>query len=132
MTPTIPPITDERIADLVARLPPVIVKGGVYRTIVPVNPVNIAFMWGPMPEGDPLNLVAVGFVKTFHNWGYPGLFKPGLSEVYAFISDAVLEQTGATHFLLMHDSEAPLLSRPDKINISGYHSAIVILLRATP
>lgn len=128
---TIPPITDERIADLVARLPPVIVKDGSYRTIAAVDPVRTAFMWDPKPIGEPLALVVVGMVKTFHNWGYQGLFKPGLSEVYAFISDRLLEQTGATHFLLMFDEEAPLLSRPDEINISGYHSAIVVLLRAS-
>lgn len=126
---TIPPITDERIADLVARLQPVIVKDGVYRAIAPVDPVRTAFTWSPKPKGEPLALVVVGMVKTFHDWGYYGMFKPGLSEVYAFISDAILEQTGATHFLLMHDSEAPLLSHPDDANVSGYHSATVLLLR---
>lgn len=129
MSQTIPPISAERIADLCARLRPVIVHDGVYRDIVPVDPVRVAFTWSPVPEGDPLALVVVGMVKTFHNWGYYGLFKPGLSEVYAFISDDVIAQTEATRFMLIHDPEAPLLSRPDDINISGYHSAIALLLK---
>jgi hypothetical protein len=132
LTLTIPKIDEGRIQNLLGRLRPVIDVEGGYSGIVPVDPVRIAFTWSPKREGPLLDLAEVGTLKTHHRWGHPALFKPSLAEVYAFVTDELLEQTGATHFRLREDPDAPHLSAPDEHCPDGYHAAIVTLLRGKP
>jgi len=130
---TIPEITDERLAELAATIKPVIqYADGRYKEMAPVDLKTIAFTWDPKPKWQfARQMEVVAVVETFHDWGYCGLFKPSLAEVYACIQGLDLE--GVTHFWLDRGSiqkqGEPFLHRPDEKNPDGYHRADVHLLR---
>lgn len=135
---TIPPLTDERLHELAVRILPVVEQGnGKYKEMLPNtdDPLNhkwlkrTAFTWSPKtrPLSRAFKLEEVRTTKTFHDWGYFGLFKPSLAEVFACIQDQDLK--GITHLSLQSDQSEGLLVRPDANNINGYHQALCTLYR---
>lgn len=140
-TRTIPEITDERIAELVSRLPPVVREHSADpfaapRGYVPIEIPDfrkVAFTWNPTLLPETLQLVTCGTATTYHNWGASVLFKPSLAEVYACIDGQIPDE--AEFFCLSLDSDPDgtgPLHKPDLINRSGYHRAQAVFLRREP
>lgn len=137
-TRTIPEITDERLAELVVRLPPVVRESNADPFAAPCGYVpieipdfrKVAFTWNPTLLPETLQLVPCGTATTYHNWGASVLFKPSLAEVYACIDGQIPDE--AKFFCLSLDSDPDgtgPLHKPDLINRSGYHRAQVVFLR---
>jgi hypothetical protein len=92
----IPPITDERLAALAARIRPVVHgavpgSGGRPRVleelwyIAPVDPRSVAFTWEPVPTERAERLHHLRTIHTLHTYGAPSFFKPSIAEVLAQI-----------------------------------------------
>lgn len=89
--PKIPDITDERIAELLTKMQPVLrnAKGELHH-IEPVDPRKIAFTWAPKFTKQVKAWADIGRIETNHSCGYIGLFKPSISEVLAQIPEHFL------------------------------------------
>lgn len=136
---TIPEISDERLSELLGRFTALTKKDDQYFAIAPVDPRRVAFTWDPKPVGDAIRRIEYkGWIRTYHNWGYYGFFKPSLAEVLAQISPYWLEDVEgsprANAFWLDPESASgpQLLWNADEHNPSGYHCAAVALLRIYP
>ncbi len=126
----IPPIGDKLLAELVARIRPVIMHDDKLHFIEPVHPRDIAFTWGAKATKEAVGLVEVVGLKTLHEYGAPALFKPSIAEVLAQIPAGYIDTVVAFH------------TRPNDENINdwpewdhaamnyGFHLADTVLYRA--
>ncbi len=123
---SIPPITDERLAQLVTRIRPV-VRGGsnALHWIKPCDPRGEAFTWDPKRLGRAQNLVKHATIRTLHTYGYYGMFKPSIAEVLAQIPEALLEQTVA--FETTGPRDAAALNDDSAALNAGFHVATTVL-----
>lgn len=130
---TIPLITPEKLKEMMEYYKPVSkccddpIK---YREIETYDPVRESFTWSKkfIDDAPELRMEFIKTVITHHNWGYYGFFKPSIKEVMAVLQSLPIPEE-TTYFLLKLDSSEGLLWSPDKYNISGYHRAIVTLLK---
>lgn len=79
-------ISDERLAILIKRFNPLVMRGNELYTIDIPDLRNRSFTW------DPVLIEKVSFQKiisvtTSHSCGYHGLFKPSIAEVLAYVPD---------------------------------------------
>jgi len=95
MSEHVPKITDERLAELLARIRPVHRFDGELCYIKPVDPRRIAFTWDPKKDMRADGLVALQYVMTCHDYGHPSLFKPSVAEVLAQIPEDIVDEVVA-------------------------------------
>jgi hypothetical protein len=104
----IPDITDARLAELVAKIKPVItqkhVVGGQYKTpvetlhwlVVPegTHHRNEAYTWSASVGEEAKGLEKMEWKETtvLIRWGYYGFFKPSFAEVFSQMSEDVLKE----------------------------------------
>lgn len=102
----IPPISNERLAELSARIKPVVRfavgeeglfpdKRGVPYFIEDVDPRKTAFTWDPKPTTQAEGLQPIRDVITYHTWAYYGFFKPSIAEVLARIPADLVDRVTA-------------------------------------
>jgi len=134
----IPPISDERLNELTARIHPLVrfAVRDVYRRdlrptepdsrgllfhIKPVHPRNIAFTWDPKPIGEPLmGLETFETIRTYHTWGAPALFKPSVAEVLAQLTTGQAERAVGFE-ILSHNLDV------NNVLSDGYHTVLTKL-----
>jgi hypothetical protein len=107
--PEIPELTDERLAELAARIEPLVADecGDLHR-IEPVDLRRHSFLWDPKLREPVGELIEVARVETVHTCGYIGFFKPSVCEVLAAIPAALLDQV--SWFKIMEGSAVPYAS----------------------
>lgn len=124
----IPPISDALLADLSARIKPVVMNDdNELFYIEPVDPRTIAFTWDPKLVGGPLDLVPVVRLWTLHSYAAPSLFKASVAEVLAQIPAGYLDSIVAFTTECPEDSVS---SWPEYYRTAfdgGYHLATTTL-----
>jgi hypothetical protein len=91
MSDWIPKLTDERLAELVEKIKPVIRRDDDLYYIKPVDPRGIAYTWDPKPTEAAEELVMVCDITTFHGFAHQGCFKPSIAEVLSQIPKGLLD-----------------------------------------
>lgn len=127
----IPPITDERLAELMAKIKPVVrdnVSQGARKLsyVTPRNPRNESFTWEPQRLGQANDLVEIARMDTYHTWAYYGFFKPTVAEVLA----AIQHRPDLEHILAFEvcgPKDVDDLRRQWDIVNEGYHRATTVL-----
>ena len=119
----IPPISDEKIAELSLRIKPLVRSkddDSLY-FIKDVDARKIAFSWSPELTEKADSLKAIGAIATLHAWGYYGVFKPGIAEVLAQIPAGYLDEVVA--FEVAGPKDAEDLNREKEALDAGFHVA---------
>jgi hypothetical protein len=102
---------------------PVIIVEGVLHYIKDVDPWETSFVWDPTPTKPAENLGILTIITTFHSFGAPAIFKPGIAEVLAQIPKSLLNEVVA--FRTLSD-----LTPSNILNtIPPYHFAHTILYK---
>jgi hypothetical protein len=115
----IPAISNERLAELGARIKPVIRfatgerglfqdRHGVAYFIEDVDPRRTAFTWDPKPTTPAEDLRTVTEVITYHTWAYYGFFKPSIAEVLAQIPGELVDRVTAFEIVQAPETAADL------------------------
>lgn len=122
----IPEITDERIAELLTTIAPVIVgTDGVPYTFDRVDLRGMSFIWNPTGLTPlPFAVVKSGTIRTLHTFGHPALFKPSIAEVLAQLPADV---SGIAAFSIAGPEDADDLNREREALNAGLHVATVTL-----
>lgn len=133
----IPPINDQRIADLLACMKPLVLDdAGVLRGCRPnMDTRKTAYTWysdGPEVQG----YRELARITTFHTYGAPTFFKPTLAEVLAQIPDTYIGKTAAFTTITDGDpancfSEGREYHKATTILYAEPITAVSILLRNT-
>lgn len=118
----IPKISNERLAELLARIRPVVRQDGEPWYIKPVDPRNIAYTWDPTPTKKATDLVPLKTVRTLHTYGYHGMFKPSIAECLAQMPDDVAE-TAVAFEIVDSPQTADDLNREREALNEGFHVA---------
>jgi hypothetical protein len=118
----IPPITDERIKELLARIKPVITKDGIKRYIKLCHPRNEAYTWDAKPTDEAEGITPIIQIKTYHTFGYHGFFKPSLAEVLAQIPEEHIERCAAFEIVERPKRAEDLNEESEALN-QGFHVA---------
>jgi len=117
----IPPITNERIAELLKTLQPVVRKDGSPWYIEPVHPRNVSFTWSPSFTEEAKALKPLRTVRTLHTYGYYGMFKPSIAEVLAQVPADLVGV--ATAFEVNGPKTAADLNQEKEALNQGFHVA---------
>jgi hypothetical protein len=119
----LPPITDEKLAELYARIKPLVrsEEDGELYYIADVDPRKIAFPWSPELQDKAEGLKALGSFVTLHTWGYYGLFKPSVAEVLCQMPVGFLDDAVAFEVAGPEDSND--LNRESEALNAGFHVA---------
>jgi hypothetical protein len=113
-----PAISDTDLADLAARIVPVVPDGnGTLHHIKPVDLRSTAFTWAPELTGPAANLEPIATIVTYHTYGYFGLFKPSVAEVLAQLPTEVADVAAAFSTELVD-------STPEACIVGDYHRAV--------
>ena len=80
---TIPPITKERVLELIERIHPLVERHGQLWHIAPCDPWSVAFTWSPKLRSPAHGFVPALTFPTLHTYGAPVFFKPSIAEVLA-------------------------------------------------
>jgi len=139
----IPKISNERLAELSARIKPVVRFNHKARELPPKDGWNLSdlvpdkhdgllyfvedsyprdnlFTWEPEPTHQAEDLKEFDAILTWHTWAYYGFFKPTIAEVLAQIPEQLLDKVVAFQTLASVEID----------NIVGdYHVAITILYK---
>ncbi len=126
----IPEISDERLAELVERIKPVVRFGKKPFYIEPVDPKKVAYMWSPKKAAPATGLVPIRDITTNHRYGYYGLFKPSIAEVLAFVEQSDLDAGVIAFEIVAMPEDAVDLNRETEALNAGYHVAMTRLYRA--
>lgn len=119
----IPEITDERLAELVERIKPIVRwDNGDQYYIEPVDPRGVAFTWDPTPTKKAMGLMPIRDITTYHTFGYHGMFKPSIAEVLAMIPEDVIDEVVAFEIVELPET-ADDLNKNFEALIDGYHVA---------
>lgn len=119
---TVPPITDERLAELAARIKPVVQFKGRRHYIAPVDLRGEAYTWAPRLAEEAPPLVTLGEFQTYHAYGYYGMFKPSVAEVLAQVPAEHAAQAVAFEIVVWPETSADLNQYLEALN-AGYHVA---------
>ena len=118
----IPNISDERLAELVARIRPVVRQDDQLFYIKPVDPRKIAFTWDPKLDGRAHRLARLVSVRTLHTYGYYGMFKPSIAECLAQMPEEIADNAVAFE-ITESPSTAEDLRREQEALDEGFHVA---------
>lgn len=100
-------ISDERLAELAARIKPVIRfaegrfglfesdDGWLYYVEDKPDLRNYAYAWDAVPTERAPSLEALGEIVTHHSYGAPSFFKPSIAEVLSQIPDRFIDKVVA-------------------------------------
>lgn len=120
----VPEISDERLAELMKRIRPVVRRKGELREIRIPNPRTTAFTWDPALLGYADGLTVVARTTTRHLFGAPALFKPSIAEVLAQLPE---DNDAIVAFCI---DEQDLDYR--NVDSRGFHTAITSWLAVDP
>jgi len=85
----IPDLSESRLEKLVKQIKPIVSNSSdndkLYY-IEDVDPVEQAFTWDPTFTDESKELMLIGKTYSLHS-SYPGLWKPSMEEVFAFIQN---------------------------------------------
>ena len=124
---SIPPISRERVIELVERIHPLVEKHGSLWHIAPVDPWEIAFSWGPTLRHEALDFVPGVTFPTLHAYGAPVFFKPSIAEVLAQIPEEIIDEVDA--FSVKGPEGAAELRKESKALNAGFHVAQTTLYK---
>lgn len=128
----IPDVPKERLDELGARIKPVIRyvagdnklqrdAGGDPYWLEPADLHNTAYAWNPKPTSRAPALEAICDQRTYHGYGYYGMFKPSIGEVLAQLPEA---NDDIVAFEIIEQPEcADDLNRETEALNAGYHVA---------
>lgn len=118
----IPKISNDRLAELAARIKPVVRnRNGALAYIKPCDLRHEAFTWDAKTTRKAKNLVKHATIRTLHTYGYYGMFKPSVAEVLAQIPVELIEQTVA--FETVGPADADALNKESAALNAGFHVA---------
>lgn len=117
----IPKASKKRIAEWATRIRPVVMAGRL-SFIKPPDPFNVAYTWDPKPTKEATGLKAVADIRTYHVYGYYGLFKPSVAEVIAQIPGDLLPSVVAFE-IIQHPETASDLNKETQALNDGFHVA---------
>jgi len=131
-------ITDIGDADLyrlAAQIRPVCIPEGKKKLRwlenVPFDMRRSSFLWDAKPGKKAKGLIPVATVRTLHTYGFYGLFKPSLAEVYAEVNRLPRDvQDQVVAFCLTGPVDVEDLNLEKAALYKGYHVAHVDLYRA--
>ena len=118
----IPKSSKKRIAEWAMRIRPVVMILGSLSFIKPPDPFNVAYTWDPRPTKEATGLKAVADIRTYHVYGYYGLFKPSVAEVIAQIP-ANLLPTVVAFEIIQNPETASDLNKEKQALDDGFHVA---------
>ena len=83
----LPPIADDVLEERMARVTPLINRGGKLHSFAAVDPRNTAFNWDPKGLVEVTDYAEHSRSRTHHKCGYHAFFKPSIAEVLAQLPD---------------------------------------------
>jgi len=101
MTKKIPSLSEKKLLERASRIKPVVRDKESLHFIKPVDIQSVAFTWAPELTEDAEMLHEFHRIKTYHSFGYGGLFKPSIEEVLAQLPDDIARQMVAFETFLM-------------------------------
>ena len=123
----IPPISDERIAEMLQTIHPMVLdRQGAPHTFAPVDPRTASFIWAPLDRRYVAGIEPWRQVRTLHTYGHPALFKPSIAEVLAQLTG---DLSGVVGFTIKGPDDADDLNREREAMNAGFHVAVVTLWR---
>lgn len=123
----IPKITNEDLATLAARMKPIAQQNSAPHYIVGSPHLrNESFLWDPVFGEEATGLKPLMQVRTYHTYGYYGLFKPSIAEVIAQIPLQARADVVAFEITEPPRLAADLNKQRDALN-AGYHVAMTTL-----
>lgn len=122
--PSIPPISKERVIELLDTLRPVMQRGCELWYIAAVAPWSIAFTWCPIPTVEANDLEVVRTIPTLHTFAAPVFFKPTIAEVMAQLPE---DLDGVVAFSTQGPADADEMD--DDAYRAGFHLATTTLYR---
>lgn len=126
-TDPIPKITEARLAELAARIKPVVHVGSRLFYIAPPDLHCEAFTVAPRTTKRAL-LTEIASIRTLHAFSHPLLFKPCVAEVLAQIPETLLSETEAFETIGPADADAINQGIANSVP-TGYHAATTKLYR---
>ena len=126
---SIPPISRERVLELVERIHPLVERDEKLWHIAPCDPWKIAFSWDPTLRRPALDFVPGISFPTLHTYGAPVFFKPSIAEVLAQIPEELIDEVDAFS-VKGPDTAADLNKNIDALN-AGFHVATTTLYKRT-
>ena len=137
----IPKSSKKRIAEWAMRIRPVVMiteplsflkpQDGYLSFIKPPDLFNVAYTWDPKPTKEATGLKAVADIRTYHVYGYYGLFKPSVAEVIAQIP-ANLLPTVVAFEIIQNPETASDLNKEKQALDDGFHVAKTRLYAKEP
>ncbi len=133
----IPEVSNKRIQELAERIKPVIrfARGaeGLFRSadghpynIKLVDLFDVAYTWDPKPTDKVNGLRPICDIRTYHTYGYYGVFKPLIAEVLAQIPAEHVDSVVAFEIVDAPET-ATDLDREQQALDAGYHVAMTRL-----
>jgi len=108
------------IKTLARRIRPVVTEDGHHFFIKKVGLFN-AYLWNP-ELGGKAYLKSIKDIRTYHTYGYYGLFKPSIAEVLAQIPKDIRHLVGAFE-IIKHPETAQDLNDEIAVVNDGFHVA---------
>jgi hypothetical protein len=122
----IPEITNERLNELLLRIKPVVEFNGVKHWIKKCHPRDVAYTWDARKAGKAPALKELRAIRTYHTYGYHGMFKPSIAEVIAQIPADIIDQV--TEFeIVKRPLTATDLNEESRALNAGFHVATTVL-----
>jgi len=125
----IPEVPEKEIRARAKTIKPVIAGGAKgLHYIKEVDLFNVAYTWNPKPTKPATGLEPIQDIKTYHEYGYYGLFKPSIAEVLAQIPEKLLKEVVAFQLVGWPKTASDLNEERDALD-AGYHVATARLYR---
>lgn len=135
----IPEVPASRLAELGARIKPVIRyvagdnklqrdSGGDPYWLEPCDITKVSYTWNPKPMNRTPKLTPICDVRTYHGYGYYGMFKPSIGEVLAQIPAEHIDRVDAFEIVEQPECADDLNRESEALN-AGYHVAKTRLYR---
>lgn len=126
-TYSIPAITNARLAELAARIKPLVRKDGLHYYIEPCELRSMSFLWEPVFAEPARGLKMLVQIRTLHTFGYYGFFKPSIAEVLSQIPAELIDAVRA--FEVEGPQDAAELNRESEALNAGFQVATTTLYR---
>jgi len=121
MSFSIPDITDAQLEALYDLTKPLVKDGKDLYYIRKPDLRNVAFPWDPKLTWKATGLHKVRTIRTLHEYGYYGMFKPSVAEVLAQIPKSLIGRVQA-FYVEGPKTAAELNMHKDELN-AGFHVA---------
>ncbi|PWU22642.1 hypothetical protein C5B42_05380 [Candidatus Cerribacteria bacterium 'Amazon FNV 2010 28 9'] len=136
MSGRIPEISNERLAELAARIKPVVFvrygkigESGVLRYIGPISDLRgESFLWDPSLQEEAVGLIPVAEITTYHTFAFEGFFRPTIAEVLAQIPPKWVMDAIAFEIVEYPRSLEDMQKHPEMMR-RGYHVATTRLYK---